>query len=137
MGYVVEDLIALAILMEDKGREAAAQGARRESDTWMSAADVVRSTEFKPKAEEPFVVDHSKTNPGLHRLHVVWAQDVVQVVNECLERLSDFSQIQPSIMAGDLHKSFAEIVATETSYQEAVWRVYIHQLLQREDKEDS
>jgi hypothetical protein len=85
---------------------------------------------------EFFVTDDRITNPALHRLHVVWAQEVVAVVNQAVEDLMSFSQIQPTILGGTLQEAFAKIVLTEASYQEAVWRVATHQLLVRDKEPD-
>jgi hypothetical protein len=88
------------------------------------------------KVTEPgknFLIDHSRSNPDLHRLHVIWAQDVVATVNQAVEDLMSFSQIQPSIIGSALQEAFAKIVLTEASYQEAVWRVATHQLLSRKE----
>jgi hypothetical protein len=96
----------------------------------MKMVDKVKETSVN------FLIDHRQSNPALHKLHVIWAQEVVATVNQAVEDLMSFSQIQPSILGGTLQEAFAKIVLTEASYQEAVWRVATHQLLVRDKEPD-
>ncbi len=87
----------------------------------------------KAKSEIPHQ-DFSTSNARLHRLYVRRAQEELVLYAEIIERLSEFSRINPSIMAGMIHKERASLIKSNTAYQEAVWRILVDDLLPDEEE---
>ena len=74
------------------------------------------------------MIDH-RDNPKLHRLHVRWAMEELQVVNRAIEELYSFTRISATIMAGALAISKRERILEDEAFREASWRLDIDEPL--------
>ena len=56
------------------------------------------------------------------------AQEDIQIVNECIDRLNKRSRVSMSLCAAALHEARRQMIARDSEYQEAAWRVMLGEL---------
>lgn len=76
--------------------------------------------------------DFSVKNPKLHRLYVIYAQEDLQIIEEFLERLSEVSRVNMSILAGMVAQERSRLLRSDAAYREALWRITANDLLKEE-----
>lgn len=69
-----------------------------------------------------FQNDFRKSNPKLHLLHVTYAMEELEVLEEFIERLSDFSRVNSSIIAGMVNEEVQKNCSRDAAWFEAVGR---------------
>lgn len=73
--------------------------------------------------------DFREENPKLHRLHVIYAQEDLQIINAVLEQFNAVSRVNMNIIGGMIWQERAKLLQEDAAYQEAAWRLQADCLL--------
>lgn len=66
-----------------------------------------------------FKTDHRKSNPGLHMLYTKWAVTHLSAIDECLEKLNAFSNLNMLDITSAMRDEREKLVKTNAAYAEA------------------
>lgn len=80
-----------------------------------------------------FIERDVRDNKGLHKLYTIYAQEELQIIEEFILRLNELSRINPSMLAGIVFEYKANLIKSDTAYQEAAWRWSANDLLIEEE----
>jgi hypothetical protein len=70
-----------------------------------------------------FQIDH-RDNPGLHNLYVGYAMEELEVIEQFIHEMEQFSRVTASILAGGLKEKVAEQCKLDAAWFEAAGRRY-------------
>lgn len=74
--------------------------------------------------------DFRESNPKLHRLYVIYAQEDLQIIDKALEEFGSISRVNISIIGGLIHERRSMLLREDAAYQEALWRIQSNTLLE-------
>lgn len=78
--------------------------------------------------------DFRESNPKLHKLYVIYAQDTLNMLAEFIEQLEERSRVTCSIIAGLLVQERDRLIKADAAYQEAAWRILGNSRLEKEPR---
>lgn len=113
------DQVEFSLLMNIMGK--AGKKAIQSGDGERIAAITALGRRMETLAPWPFV-DHKLGRPRLHDMHVVYAQQELEIIDRTIQELSDLSRVSPMIVAAALKDERTRLIMADAAYREAVWR---------------